>query len=110
MKTILALICPPLAVVLTGRPLTAVLTLALTLLFWVPGMIHAMLIVSHDFKEERDGAVLPLRKPESNGMALLALVGLLSVIAAGGLAWPAFKGRYIDAAPLEPDFVPHAYR
>jgi len=110
MKTTLALLCPPLAVVLTGRPLTAVLTLTLTLLFWVPGMIHAMLIVSQDFQVERDGSTLPLCKPESKGMALLALVGLLSVIAASCLSWPAFKGRFIDASHSEPDFVPHAYR
>jgi uncharacterized membrane protein YqaE (UPF0057 family) len=47
----LAILLPPLAVLLTGRPLSALLNLVLTLIGWIPGMIHAILVV-HDKKEE----------------------------------------------------------
>ncbi len=86
MKTILALLCPPVAVLLTGRPLSAVLTLALTLLFWLPGMAHAMMIVSQDF---RAGTVHHESAPrESPAAAWLALIGLLFVMVVGVMFWP----------------------
>lgn len=110
MKTLLALLCPPLAVALTGRPLTAVLTLALTLLFWVPGMIHAMLIVSQDFREEHNGVRLALRTRESNGIALLALAGLIGLILATWLLWPTVKMHLIDPVPEETEFMLHDYK
>ncbi|MBX7167593.1 MAG: YqaE/Pmp3 family membrane protein [Pirellulales bacterium] len=47
MRYLLAFLLPPLAVLLCGKPLQAVLNLVLTLCFWVPGVIHALLIV-HD--------------------------------------------------------------
>lgn len=45
MLYILAVIFPPLAVLMCGRPFNAVISLGLTLLFWVPGVVHAFLIV-----------------------------------------------------------------
>ena len=47
----LSLVCPPLAVLLVRRPGTAVLTFLLTLFFYVPGVIHALLVVN-DFKAD----------------------------------------------------------
>lgn len=48
----LAILIPPLAVLLVGKPFQAVLNLLLTLLGWFPGAIHAVLVVK-DKKDDR---------------------------------------------------------
>jgi len=53
MLYLLAILLPPLAVLLTGRPLQAVLNLFLTLLFYFPGMLHAILVVSEYKADQR---------------------------------------------------------
>lgn len=50
MLYILAVILPPLAVLFTGRPLQVLLNIVLTIIGWIPGMIHAFLVV-HDSKK-----------------------------------------------------------
>ncbi|SEB10935.1 Uncharacterized membrane protein YqaE, homolog of Blt101, UPF0057 family [Thalassobacillus cyri] len=45
LKYILAVLLPPLAVFMAGRPMTALLNLILTAIFWIPGAIHAVLVV-----------------------------------------------------------------
>ncbi|HZW68669.1 MAG TPA: YqaE/Pmp3 family membrane protein [Pseudogracilibacillus sp.] len=52
MMYLLAIVLPPLAVLLVGRPLQAVLNLILTLFFWLPGAIHAILLV-HEKKADK---------------------------------------------------------
>ncbi|MBD3748065.1 MAG: YqaE/Pmp3 family membrane protein [Sphingobacteriales bacterium] len=52
MRYFICFLCPPLAVLSTGRPLTFILNLLLTLCFWIPGVIHAILIVN-DHNEDR---------------------------------------------------------
>lgn len=42
----LAIILPPVAVLLSGKPIQALLNLFLTLLGWIPGVIHALFVVS----------------------------------------------------------------
>jgi len=54
MLYLLAIILPPLAVLLCGKPLTALLNLLLTLLLWIPGVIHAMLVVNAHYADERN--------------------------------------------------------
>jgi uncharacterized membrane protein YqaE (UPF0057 family) len=41
MLTILVILCPPLAVLLTSPPSHAIKNVGLTLLFYVPGVLHA---------------------------------------------------------------------
>ncbi len=41
MLTLLSYLCPPAAVLATGQPRAAAKTAGLTLLFFVPGVIHA---------------------------------------------------------------------
>ncbi len=53
MLYLLALLLPPVAVLLTGRPFQALLNLVLTLLFWVPGVIHAVLVVNEHKANQR---------------------------------------------------------
>lgn len=46
MLYLLALVCPPLAVLLVGRPVSAILNVFLSLALYFPGAIHACLVVS----------------------------------------------------------------
>ena len=48
----LCVVLPPLAVFLTGRMGSFFLSLLLTLLGWLPGVIHAFFVVS-DYKNEK---------------------------------------------------------
>ena len=49
----LCVILPPLAVLLTGRLGSFFLSLVLTLLGWLPGVIHAFFVVSDHKSEQR---------------------------------------------------------
>jgi uncharacterized membrane protein YqaE (UPF0057 family) len=49
---ILAILFPPLAVFIAGKPFQAIVNLILTLCFYVPGLIHALLVV-HDRKADK---------------------------------------------------------
>lgn len=53
MKYFIAIILPPLAVLLCGKPVQFVLNVILTLLFWIPGMIHAILVVNSHLADKR---------------------------------------------------------
>ena len=51
-----AIMLPPLAVLLCGKPIQSLLNIVLTAFFWIPGVIHAMLVVSShhaDVRQER---------------------------------------------------------
>ncbi|MFC3885857.1 YqaE/Pmp3 family membrane protein [Bacillus songklensis] len=52
MMYLLAVICPPLAVLFIGKPFQAILNLILTCIFWFPGAIHAILVVK-DKKDDK---------------------------------------------------------
>jgi uncharacterized membrane protein YqaE (UPF0057 family) len=51
-RYLLCIVLPPVAVLTTGRWVQAVINVVLTILGWVPGVVHAALVV-HDFKEEQ---------------------------------------------------------
>lgn len=53
MLYIVAILLPPLAVLLTGRPFQALLNLLLTLLLYLPGLIHALVVVSDHYADKR---------------------------------------------------------
>jgi uncharacterized membrane protein YqaE (UPF0057 family) len=53
MMYLLAILLPPVAVLVTGRPFQAVLNFFLTLLFWVPDVIHAILVVNEHKANQR---------------------------------------------------------
>jgi len=65
MLYLLAILFPPAAVLLSGKPLEAIFNVLLTLCFWVPGVIHAMLMVSSHQADQRSGRMVgALRKQE----------------------------------------------
>lgn len=45
MMYLLAVLCPPLAVLFSGKPFQALLNLILTCIFWLPGAIHALSLI-----------------------------------------------------------------
>lgn len=53
MRYLLAILLPPVAVLLCGKPLQALLNLILTLFLWLPGAVHAILVVNSHLADER---------------------------------------------------------
>ena len=53
MLYLLAIVFPPLAVLLCGKPFQALLSLPLTLMGWAPGVIHALFVVNNHYAEQR---------------------------------------------------------
>jgi len=51
---LLAILLPPIAVLLCGKPFQFVLNCLLTLVFWIPGSIHACLVVSSHQADQRN--------------------------------------------------------
>lgn len=47
MRYVLAVLLPPVAVFMYGTPGQALLNVLLTLIAWVPGVIHALIVVSN---------------------------------------------------------------
>jgi len=49
---LIAILCPPLAVLFSGKPIQALINIILSLLFYFPGLIHAIMVVK-DSKDEK---------------------------------------------------------
>jgi len=65
MRYLLAILLPPVAVLLCGRPFTALVNLFLTLLLWIPGMIHALVIVAdYNANKRTDRVVAAMKKQQ----------------------------------------------
>jgi len=60
MRTILAVLCPPAAVLSTGKPAQGAVNLALTLLLYVPGLLHALSVVSRYETDRRNETLVRL--------------------------------------------------
>ena len=58
MRYLLAIVLPPLAVLFCGKPVQFVLNIFLTLFFWVPGVVHAILVVHDHLAEKRNDRLL----------------------------------------------------
>jgi uncharacterized membrane protein YqaE (UPF0057 family) len=55
---ILAILFPPLAVLMTGRLGSFIINLLLCCLLWLPGILHACMVVSNWKAEKRQSALL----------------------------------------------------
>jgi uncharacterized membrane protein YqaE (UPF0057 family) len=60
MRTLLAVLCPPAAVLLLGKPAQGATNLFLTTLLYVPGMIHALSVVSQYETDRRNETLMRL--------------------------------------------------
>ncbi len=58
MRYLLAILLPPVAVFLCGKPVQGILNIFLTLLGWIPGMIHALFVVNSHLADKRNQAVI----------------------------------------------------
>jgi uncharacterized membrane protein YqaE (UPF0057 family) len=54
MRYLFAIILPPLAVLLCGKPIQFLLNIILTMFFWIPGVIHALCVVSSHLADKRN--------------------------------------------------------
>lgn len=62
MLYLLAILLPPVAVLLAGKPFQAVINLVLTLLLWVPGAIHAVFVVHNHYADKRTERLIEAQK------------------------------------------------
>ncbi len=63
MLYILAILLPPLAVLLCGKPWQALLNIALSLMIYFPGMLHALFVVHNHYSDKRQERLIrELRK------------------------------------------------
>jgi uncharacterized membrane protein YqaE (UPF0057 family) len=60
----LAIICPPFAALIAGKPKQAFLNLILTLCMWVPGVIHAFSVIK-EAQDKQDDLHNHVEKPRS---------------------------------------------
>ena len=65
MRYLIAILLPPVAVLLCGKPFQAILNIFLTLLFWVPGIIHAVLVVNNHLEDKRANRIIKAMKERS---------------------------------------------
>ncbi|MGD8982635.1 MAG: YqaE/Pmp3 family membrane protein [Desulfobacteraceae bacterium] len=66
MRYLLAVILPPVAVLICGKPIQALLNLVLTLLFWIPGLIHAIFVVNGYYADQRTDRVIEAIKEKES--------------------------------------------
>jgi uncharacterized membrane protein YqaE (UPF0057 family) len=66
MRYLLAVILPPVAVLICGKPIQALLNLVLTLLFWIPGLIHALFVVNGYYADQRTDKVIDAIKEKES--------------------------------------------
>jgi uncharacterized membrane protein YqaE (UPF0057 family) len=53
MRYLLAILLPPIAVLICGKPVQALLNFILTLFFWIPGAVHACFVVHRYYADKR---------------------------------------------------------
>jgi uncharacterized membrane protein YqaE (UPF0057 family) len=62
MLYLIAILLPPVAVFMAGKPIQAVLNIGLTLLLYFPGLIHALFVVSNHYADKRTKRVVQATK------------------------------------------------
>jgi uncharacterized membrane protein YqaE (UPF0057 family) len=53
MLYVVAFFLPPIAVLLSGKPIQALVNFFLCFLFWIPAVVHALLIVRDHYADRR---------------------------------------------------------
>jgi uncharacterized membrane protein YqaE (UPF0057 family) len=53
MRYLLAIVLPPIAVLMSGKPIQALLNLLLTILGIIPGVLHALFVVNNFYADRR---------------------------------------------------------
>ena len=55
---LLAIFLPPVAVLFCGKPIQAVLNVFLTMALWIPGVVHAFMVVSARNADKRTNRLI----------------------------------------------------
>jgi uncharacterized membrane protein YqaE (UPF0057 family) len=58
MRYVLAIFLPPIAVLICGKPVQALLNFILTLFFWIPGIVHACFVVHNYYADRRTDRIV----------------------------------------------------
>ena len=58
MLYLVAVLLPPLAVLLAGKPFQSIINLVLTIAFYVPGLIHAIFVVHNYYADQRNDRLM----------------------------------------------------
>ncbi|MDA9298643.1 YqaE/Pmp3 family membrane protein [Pseudomonadales bacterium] len=66
MRYLLALLLPPVAVFLCGKPIQGLINIILTLCFYVPGAIHALLVVHSYLADKRTDKIVDAIKHQDD--------------------------------------------
>jgi uncharacterized membrane protein YqaE (UPF0057 family) len=61
----LCIICPPLALLIRGKLGSVLLNLILYILGWIPGVIHAVLVISAQDKDRQNKKVIEAIKNQN---------------------------------------------
>lgn len=62
-----AVLLPPIAVLFTGRPVHALINLVLTLCLWIPGVLHAVFVISRHQADRHHDKLIEALQNRSNG-------------------------------------------
>lgn len=62
MRYLLAILLPPIAVFICGKPIQGIINIILTLCFYVPGAIHAVLVVHTYLADKRTDKIVEAMK------------------------------------------------
>ena len=65
MRYLLAIVLPPVAVLLCGKPLQAILNLILTMFLWIPGVVHALFVVNSHLADVRTEKMIAAVKQDT---------------------------------------------
>jgi uncharacterized membrane protein YqaE (UPF0057 family) len=58
MRYVLAILLPPVAVLICGKPVQALLNFILTLFLWIPGVVHACFVVHNYYADKRTDRIV----------------------------------------------------
>ncbi len=64
MRYVLAILLPPVAVFLCGKPIQGIISIFLTLAFWIPGVIHALFVVHSHLADKRTDKIVDAIKDQ----------------------------------------------
>lgn len=58
MLYLLAILLPPVAVFICGKPIQGIINIFLCLFLWVPGIVHALLVVHNRYADKRTDKIV----------------------------------------------------
>ena len=70
MRYFLCIILPPISVLTTGKIITFILNLILTLCFWLPGVIHAIIVVNSFYADRRNDKLIKAMKQTNSSIQI----------------------------------------